>query len=292
MRYRDASTFRQALEQRLKNVTDNEPGRLARVRKRVAFERLLARLVVAAPGRWLLKGGFALDMRLPDRARSTKDVDIQWHAAANDLPDLLLDATSIHAGDFFTFAIEDAGVPEDRLGGSRRFRVSTTLAGRPFETFALDVGLRTDDPIRGERLTTDGLLAFADVPPIEVDAIPLELHVAEKLHAYTRTYEGNRPSTRVKDLIDLALIAELSGLDAAVLTEAIAETFAQRRSHPVPTELPAPPEAWAAPYRRLAEAVALPGSIAHGHAAAAALLDPVLARDLFRPPPPPAPRSA
>jgi len=38
--------------------------RIARERKRVAFDRLLARLIAVAPGRWILKGGFALDLRL------------------------------------------------------------------------------------------------------------------------------------------------------------------------------------------------------------------------------------
>jgi hypothetical protein len=45
---------------------------LDRLRKQVVFERLIARLVVAAPNRWVLKGGFALDLRLGARARSTK----------------------------------------------------------------------------------------------------------------------------------------------------------------------------------------------------------------------------
>lgn len=277
MRYRDATTFRQALEQRLKNVVDSDPTRLARARKRVAFERLLARLAVAAPGQWLLKGGFALDMRMTDRARSTKDVDIEWHAAADDLLDMLLDATTIDAGDFFVFTIEDAGVPEDRLGGSRRFRVAATLAARPFEAFVLDVGFRDDLPTDADRLATDGLLAFAGVPPLEVDAIPLAVHVAEKLHAYTRTYEGNRPSTRVKDLVDLALIAELSGIEAGALGTAIRLTFERSATHPAPAALPPPPGAWAAQYRRLAESVGLAGSLADGHGAVATLLDHVLA---------------
>jgi hypothetical protein len=68
-----------------------------------------------------------------------------------------------------------------------------------------------------ERLTTPDILAFAGIEPVTVAAIPLELHVAEKLHAYTRTYEGSRLSTRAKDLVDLALIAELSPLKATLL---------------------------------------------------------------------------
>lgn len=71
MRYRDAVAFRQALEQRLKASAGDGP-RLSRDRKRVAFDRLLVRLAAAAPDQWLLKGGFALDLRLAERARATR----------------------------------------------------------------------------------------------------------------------------------------------------------------------------------------------------------------------------
>lgn len=43
----------------------------------VAFRRLLARLEVAAPGRWVLKGGVALLLRL-DPSRTSNDIDIAY----------------------------------------------------------------------------------------------------------------------------------------------------------------------------------------------------------------------
>jgi hypothetical protein len=76
MRYATPAAFRTALEARL--LAHSKATRLAldRLRKQVVFERLLARLLVAAPGRWVLKGGFALDLRLGTRARSTKNLDV------------------------------------------------------------------------------------------------------------------------------------------------------------------------------------------------------------------------
>jgi hypothetical protein len=62
MKYGDAAAFRMALEQRLRDQA-SDGASLARDRKRVAFDRLLARLVTVAEGRWVLKGGFALDLR-------------------------------------------------------------------------------------------------------------------------------------------------------------------------------------------------------------------------------------
>jgi Nucleotidyl transferase AbiEii toxin, Type IV TA system len=276
MRYRDAAAFRQALEQRLKTRAAGDAARLARERKRVVFDRLLARLAVAAPDRWLLKGGFALELRLAERARATKDVDLDWQAAEEELLDALIAATAHDAGDFFQYAVERSGVPEDRLGGSHRFRVAASLAARPFETFTLDIGIRSNERVQPERLTTPDVLAFADIEPVTVPALPVELHLAEKLHAYTRTYEGARPSTRAKDLVDLALIAELSTPHAASLRGAIDATFARRDTHPVPAKLPAAPEDWRVPFRQLAEAVGVPTELAAAHGDAAALIDPIL----------------
>ena len=277
MKYADAGAFRMALEQRLKDRAGGDGAHLARDRKRVAFDRLLARLLTVAGGRWLLKGGFALDLRLAARARATKDVDIEWRAEEGELLDTLLDAADHDADDFFVFSIERTGVPEDRLGGSYRFRVTASLAGREFETFLLDVGLRSDDALATETLKTDNLLGFADIDPVEVDTVPLELQVAEKLHAYTRRYEGGRPSTRAKDLVDLALIAELQSLDAAALRREVKTIFTLRDTHAPPGTLPPPPTEWAVPYRRLAEEVGAPVALEAGHRDAAALLDPVLA---------------
>lgn len=276
MKYEDATAFRQALEQRLKDRVGGDGARLARERKRVAFDRLLARLVAVADKRWMLKGGFALDLRLPERARSTRDIDIEWRAEEAELLDTLLDAANHDAGDFFVYAIETAGEPEDRLGGSHRFRVSASLGGRPFESFLLDVGFRAGDGVATESLLTGDFLGFAGIKPVEVDTVPLELQVAEKLHAYTRVYEGGRGSTRPKDLIDLALIAELSALDAAVLHREIEAIFELRGTHTQPKALPSPPGEWSVPFRRLAKEVGAPEDLATGHEEAAALLDPVL----------------
>jgi Nucleotidyl transferase AbiEii toxin, Type IV TA system len=276
MKYRDETAFRQALQQRLKDRAEGDGALLARNRKRVAFDRLLARLLAVAQGQWLLKGGFALDLRLAMRARSTKDVDIEWRAEEAKLLDVLLDAANYDAGDFFEFTIERAGVPEDRLGGGHRFRVSAALAGRSFESFLLDVGFRSDDALEAETLRTDDFLGFAEIEPVEVQAVPLELQVAEKLHAYTRVYEGGRTSSRTKDLIDLALIAELSQLNAAGLRREIDTIFELRGTHAAPASLPLPPPGWAGPFRELAEEVGVPADLEAGHRDAAALLDPIL----------------
>ena len=276
MRYPNASAFRTALEQRLNARADGDGARIARDRKRVAFDRFLARLAQTSPSNWLLKGGFALDLRLADRARTTRDIDLDWQAAEDALLEALITAASaVDYDDYFTFAVERTGPPPDRLGGSHRFRIVASLAGREFDTFLLDAGIRAEPFLETETLRTSDLLAFADIDPVAVPAVPLEYQVAEKLHAYTRRY-GDSPSTRVKDLVDLALIAEFFPLPAPRLHDAITTTFETRADHEAPARLPRPPADWEVPYRALAAALGIAPDLNAGHAAAAALLDPVL----------------
>jgi hypothetical protein len=173
---------------------------------------------------------------------------------------------------FFSFIIERAGPPQDRLGGSHRFRVAATLGGRPFETFLLDISFRSEPIVGIDTLMTPDLLSFAGIEPVTVRVVPLELQIAEKLHTYTRTRGNKRPSTRTKDLVDLSLIAELSVLDAAMLTQAIDTTFSNHTMDQLPLSLPPPPEEWRTPFRQLAQAVGVVDNIEAGHATAAALL--------------------
>ena len=76
MRYSTAAAFRQALEERLRQRSLGNAQALTRQRKMVAFDRLLVRLAKSDPKAWVVKGGFALQLRLADRARTTKDIDL------------------------------------------------------------------------------------------------------------------------------------------------------------------------------------------------------------------------
>ncbi len=75
MRYSTAAAFRTALEERLLTTARQRGVPLVRLRKLVAFERLLARLMAVAPDRWILKGALAFHFRLAARFRTTKDRD-------------------------------------------------------------------------------------------------------------------------------------------------------------------------------------------------------------------------
>jgi hypothetical protein len=277
VRYQTAAAFRRALEDRLKERSRRDGALLARLRKQVAFDRLLARLLLVAPDQWALKGGFALQLRMADRARTTRDIDLAWQVQEDELLERLIEATIKDLGDFFSFQVERTTADPDRMGGAHRFRVQASLAGRLFETFLMDVGEGDGVTVsQPEALTTPDLLGFAGIEPVTVPVIPLTRQVAEKLHAYTRRYEGGRVSSRPKDLVDLALVAQLFSLDAARLLLDLREVFASRGTHELPSDLPSPPAEWRVPYRQLAIEVGLDADLNAGHTAAAAMLDSVL----------------
>jgi len=74
-RYATASAFRIALEARLKSLAHAEGIDLQRLRRQVSFDRMLARLFSEPNAPWLLKGGYAMELRLRF-ARTTKDIDL------------------------------------------------------------------------------------------------------------------------------------------------------------------------------------------------------------------------
>jgi len=74
-KYSTAKAFRVALEARLKQIANSEHIDLQRLRRLVAFDRLLARIFQSEETRWVLKGGYAMELRMK-KARTTKDIDL------------------------------------------------------------------------------------------------------------------------------------------------------------------------------------------------------------------------
>jgi len=277
MNYATGRAFRQALERRLQQQSLQAATPLVRLRKLVAFDRFLARLARAQPETWILKGGLALQLRLAEKARLTKDVDLLLSQPLAEALTLLRRAASVDLGDWFAFEIAEATpAPEHTQATARRFPVHSLLDGRTFEDFHVDVAV--GDPVvdAADMLVLPPVLAFAGLEATAFPAYPLTQHIAEKVHAYTQPHpSGER--TRVRDLVDLLLIASHGTLDSTSLHEAMAATFSSRRTHSIPDLLPQPPEGWRVPFRELAREVGLTWTdLTAGYAAAAEFLNPVL----------------
>jgi predicted nucleotidyltransferase component of viral defense system len=278
VRYETAKAFRTALEQRLKNEAEASGVALLRLRKRVAFERFLARLAASESSSWVLKGAFALELRLGLRARTTKDIDLGRADDEEAATEHLNAAAGVDLGDFFDFEVRRTPALDAATGfRAVRYTVRANLDARRFEQFPVDVAFSEATPIQVESLFGANSLEFAGIAELQLPVISLEQHVAEKLHAYTGSFgRDERESTRVKDLVDLVLIGESAEIDAKRLRGALETTFEQRARQPLPNALPSPPSSWARPYAVLAREVGIEVDIEAGHAAAARLLDPVL----------------
>jgi hypothetical protein len=280
--YETPAAFERALEDRLKAASASGVD-FARRRQLLVFDRFLARMAVTFGDAVMLKGGLVLELRL-ERARTTKDIDVRLAGSSDDLLARLQAAGALDLGDFMQFEVApDPDTPEITGDGVQydgyRFRAECRLAGKVYGArFGVDVafgGVLSGDV---EEITTEDLLGFAGIAPPRLRLVPIETHLAEKLHAYTMPRA--RPNTRVKDLPDLALLGTIRPLDAPRVREAIGRTFGSRRVHPVPASLPPPPEAWTAPYARMAELDDLPWrTLAEVEAVARAFLDPLLSSE-------------
>jgi hypothetical protein len=151
-------------------------------------------------------------------------------------------------GRWTVFDVDVFAAPE----GGARYPVTSSLAGRMFTKFHLDVGIGDATVRPTEILSGRDWLGFAGIAPVPFMAISKEQQFAEKLHAYTLPRESG-VNSRVKDLVDMALLARMEAMDGSKLKEAIEATFNLRGTHSLPTVLPEPPISWARPYRALAD---------------------------------------
>jgi len=259
--YRSPLALRDALEASLATEAAGRGVDPNRLRRHVAFERLLLRLAADAPNgapRWVLKGGLALELRLGLRARATLDLDLALLEPADDgswTHDRLVEALACDVqGDFFTFAVQaPRSLTADRGGRPGwRFPVDARLAGRTFAALRLDVVARPDEMIGGtEPFTFPSRLAFASYPErVTVQAAALTQQAAEKLHALSRPYD-DRPNTRTKDLVDLVLLIEHGLIAPDRLRDRVRAVFAVRATHDLPDDLPPVPAAWRHDYAAL-----------------------------------------
>ena len=260
MLYRSPAALRAALDQRLRNKSQESGVSVERLRRRVMYERIVVRLDLAEPGMWVVKGGLALDVRLGRRARASMDLDLGLREDAIEgdrLRDRIIEALeSDPDDDWFTFVVGRAEQLQADRGGRAiwRYSVQADLAGKQFGSLRLDVAPRVEELEPTERLSLHNELAFARVRSRTVELIDIDRHAAEKLHALTRTYH-NQPSTRVRDLVDLVLLLENDYLDDDGCRAAIRTTFQQRGTHDLPSDLSEPPPAWTDTYSSLVAAL-------------------------------------
>lgn len=213
----------------------------------VAIDRLLVRLLTAAPGEWVVKGGYANQLRRPDAARFTEDLDLRVDATIEAANVLLASAFAVDAGDDLDYeAVAAPSQLDGPPGGGLRFVVVARLAGTEFVRFKVDVSAA--DAVVGppESCRSDPVLERLGFPTSRFPVYPVDQHVAEKLHALTLARELE--NTRARDLVDLAWFIRHFSFRSDALAAACAATFLRRATHPWPPAIAEPPTSWARPY--------------------------------------------
>jgi hypothetical protein len=260
-KYSTAKAFRVALEARLKQIANNEHIDLQRLRRLVAFDRLLARIFQSQEKRWVLKGGYAMELRM-EEARTTKDIDLviegpkQTPRSDELLNDTLLEELREQAskdlGDYFVFMVGLSIMDIDAAPyGGARYPVDARMDGRTFVKFHLDIGVgdAVMEPL--ESTQTRDWLGFAGIDPPIIELLSKEQQFAEKLHAYT--LPGRiRPNSRVKDLIDIVLLLQRGGLKRKRIKESLDVVFSRRKTHNLPNNINPPPANWRLIFEKMA----------------------------------------
>ena len=284
--YTTAGAFRTALEERLKSASSEERVDVNRLRRQVSFDRLLARLFLNATPPWVLKGGYALELRFKS-ARSTVDIDLtleqvpQMPAGAGQdnqiIRDLLQASAGVDLKDWFEFSV---GSPMMDLTaapyGGARYPVDARMAGRTFSRFHVDVGIGDVIIHPAETIECRDWLGFAGIERPSVRALTREQQFAEKFHAYT--LPRGTTNTRVKDLVDMLLLFESGELNALAAAGAAQLTFERRRTHEMPLSLPSPPADWQVPFDSMARECGITKSMAEAFFEVCHFVDEIQAR--------------
>lgn len=257
--YSNALSFRAAIEDRLRQLSQKDGLEINKLRRQFVFDRLLARFF-APESRvpWALKGGYAMLLRM-DRARATKDVDLALKEAkflteneserSEALLALLKEQAGRNLGDFLEYAVTGPikDLENAPYGGSR-FLVEARMDGRAFDKFHLDVGIGDVwlEPL--DKIPSKGFLDFAGFGTEEYPAICKEQQFAEKLHTYTLPRPDGIENSRVKDLVDMILLIQSETMTEQRLADALRATYERRATHALSKELKAPSTKWAVPY--------------------------------------------
>jgi Nucleotidyl transferase AbiEii toxin, Type IV TA system len=256
-RYTQPQALRQAVEDRLRLFAKEHPGTsLADLQRQFAYDRLLSRVFYVDGDRWVLKGATAMLARLGSLARHTADIDLyRQDGDLNEAEAALNAAASLDLGDHFRFALNPGRqIVQDRQ--ARRIPVVVYIGATEFAQFHVD--LVVDIEMIGMPEEVSSLVPI-DVPGLvraRYRAYPVADHMADKvcamLEVHRRQGRPSAPSTRYRDLADLAIFAHAVSIDAQSLVRAL-NSEARRRGLELPGALPTPEgPGWRAGYVRVA----------------------------------------
>ena len=160
----------------------------SRVRAWVAYmimAGILERTTGADGPRFMVKGGVALELRLRDRARATKDIDVILRNKESDLADALEQALTVDPYQGFSFRRK--GEPLLLDNGAVNVEFAVAYRGQPWTSITVDVAHAEAGESDVEWVEAIALTdAFGVTGPAQLPCLPIRFHVAQKLHGMTQ----------------------------------------------------------------------------------------------------------
>jgi hypothetical protein len=286
--------FRQQLNNLAKRAADDTGATVNEILQRFHLSRLLARVFIHEPDRWVLKGGQALLVRYHD-ARHSRDVDLLHETEAKEVDQAvraLIIAVESDLDDLLAFHHLDT-TPAAGDANATTVRFTLRIGTTAITTISVDLVLLNraltgppgSQPLP-DHLNLDNL---AQPPGLalrpDIRLYPLIDAVADKICAMLETHGNGTPSSRHRDLVDLLLIITREPFDGGQLHYALHAEIARRQQRTGTIRLDVPrsfaaPAQWAQGYRK--DALPLPAhlhDLGAAQAAASVFIDPLLTSD-------------
>lgn len=258
-RSKSPGAFRRSVSDQLKNRRDG-PGAAPTLRnliRRFLQERFLARVFADPESPWALKGRLSMLVRVPRRARYSRDVDLVHlpgnpEQAVEDLRRLL----AAPADDPLWFQV--TGIRRVDSHAALQVMVEVYAGTAKWDEFPVDVSCELHFVGELERCRLTPVLPPERIglPPLPTIVLyPVADQVADKVTAmYELHGEDQNASNRWRDLADLVLLVlESDGLNAAELGRALlVRREAARSPVTLPASMQVPGPEWQTQYPRFA----------------------------------------
>lgn len=211
-----------ALEMAVKEAAKKAPLDTNRAIQSFYHHRFLCRVFSKPLSPFALKGGHSMLARTID-ARLTRDIDLttselHLEEALNELKRL----AAINLGDFVSFVFVDASPikSEDEYREGYAVKFDAFLGSKKIQGVSIDL---VSDEIPCESvdiITPADRLAIEGISSFDYQVYPAERSIADKVCALLERHDG-RPSSRVKDLVDIAVYATNISFDRQKLSSEV-----------------------------------------------------------------------
>ena len=208
----------------------------------------------SAGARVTIKGAVALELRLPERARATKDIDLVIDGADED--DLAAVLREALRDDYQDSSFRVKGEPYVMPNNAVRVEVAMAYRGQSWSTIQVDLSRQEGGATEVELVDALEMEPFGLSTPSALPCLSLRYHIAQKIHGMTQpTAEKDASNERFRDLADVLLLRQLVE-DLPAVRAACVEVFAFRGTHGWPPALE-PPAFWEELFAELAEGLEL-----------------------------------